>query len=78
MGMVTEKMLGSRYRKARSTIENSAPRETRIFTRFEMESSRRMKVNSSSPTPVGGTSSRMTYRSSNVGRSCAQGFTSAS
>ena len=34
MGIVTEKMLGSRYEKARTTVERSAPRETRIFMRL--------------------------------------------
>jgi hypothetical protein len=68
MGMVTEKMLGSRYAKARTTVGRSAPRETSTFMRFVIWSSSRMKVNSRRPRPVGGTTSRTTYRSRIVGR----------
>ena len=60
MGTVTEKMLGSRYTKARSTVGRSAPLETRIFMNCEIWSSSRMKVNSSRPMPVGGRISRIT------------------
>ena len=69
MGMVTEKMLGSRYAKARNTVGRSAPRETSTFMRFEIWSRSRMNVNSRRPRPVGGQISRATYRSRRVGLS---------
>ncbi len=69
MGIVTEKMLGSRYANARTTVVRSAPRETSTFMRVEIWSRSRMKVKSSRPSAVGGQISRATYRSRMVGRS---------
>jgi hypothetical protein len=69
MGIVTEKMLGSRKARARNTVYRSAPRDTSTFIRWVIWSRSRMKVKRSRPRAVGGQISRATYRSRIVGRS---------
>ena len=75
IGIVTEKMLGSRNANARATVARSAPRDTSTFMRLEIWSRSRMKVKRSRPSAVGGQISRATYRSRMVGRSQRTGVT---
>ena len=54
IGTVVAKMLGSRFRKIRSTVGMSAPRATRLLVRREMGSSSRTKLKSIIPRAIGG------------------------